>query len=577
MTTKKQSLFFHKLKNKQLSKIFYEMALLLKMQDIPFKPEAYANASREINNLPESIQEIAKRKELENIPYIGKNIAEKIIEFLKTKKIKKHKQLKRKIPINICELILVQGIGVKTIKTLYKKLKIKNLKDLESAANLGKISVLPGFSQKIENNILQSIKFVKKNKNKFLLGEVLPIAEQIKKQLKNLPEVKRIQTAGSVCRMQETIGDINLLAVSGKPDLLMQYFCSMPGIKKIIAKGKTKSLIRLESGLNVDLCIVKSKSWGSGLQYFTGSKEHNINLRKIAEEKGLLLNEYGLFKNKKCIAGKTEKEIYNALDMDCPAPELRTASGEIQASQNHTLPKIIKQNSIKADLHMHTDWSDGLASIQEMAQTAQSMGYEYIAITDHVGKLDIANALDKNKLMRQIKEIDKVNAGFTGFRILKGCEENIRKDGSLDLPDSVLAKLDIVIASVHNNMKMNKIAMTKRIIKAMENPHVNIIGHATGRILKTRQGYDLDWPLIFKASKKTNTALEINAFYDRLDIGDKLIRMAINAGVKLVISTDSHSPEHLKYMKLGIAQARRGWAEKKNILNTMSFEKFLNF
>ena len=574
--------------NQEIAKIFYEIALYLEMQGVAFKPQAYEKAGLNLETLSEDVEEIYKKgglKALEEIPGIGKNMSEKIVEYLKTGKIKEHQALRKKMPVELEELTSVEGIGPKMVRDLYKHLKIKNLKDLEKAAKAGKIRGLPNFGLKTEQNILESIEFLKRSKGRFLLGEILPTVYEIIDKLKNLKEVKEITEAGSVRRRKETIGDVDILITASNPKKVIDYFILMPGIVKIWGKGPTKASIRLKEGLDVDLRVLPEKQFGSALQYFTGSKEHNIVLRKIAVEKGLKLSEYGLFKatrgkrQETWIAGKTEKEVYEALGMDCPEPELRENQGEIEAAQTHQLPKLINYNDILGDLHCHSNWDGGNNSIEEMAKAAQKMGYQYIGIADHTKFLRIEHGLNEKQLSQQRKEIDKLNKRFkvqdSRFKVLQGCEANIIADGAIDISDEALAKLDFVIAGVHSQMKMPREKMTERIISAMKNPNVDVISHPTGRILKRRDEYEVDFDEILEAAKKTNTILEINSFPGRLDLKDVYIKKAKEAGVKMVITTDSHHQEQLRFVEYGVAQSRRGWAEKKDIINCWPVEKML--
>ena len=584
--------------NQEIAKIFYEIATYLEMQDIAFKPQAYEKAGLNLETLSEDVEDIYKREGLEGlkeIPGIGQSMAEKIVEYIRTGKIKEHQGLKKKMPVNIEELTSVEGIGPKMVRDLYKNLKIKNLKDLEKAAQAGKIRDLPHFGLKTEQNILEGIEFLKRSKGRFLLGEILPKVYEIIAQLKSLKEVKQISEAGSVRRRKETIGDVDILvtvdetkkpasakASAGK---VIDYFISMPGIVKIWGKGPTKASIRLREGLDVDLRVLPEKQFGSALQYFTGSKEHNIILRKNAIDKGLKLNEYGLFRGPKMIAAKTEKEVYAALKMDYIEPELRENQGEIEAALRQAqgkpngLPKIIGYHDVLGDLHVHSDWNGGANSIEEIAQAAIKMGYQYIGISDHTKFLKIEHGLDERKLESRNKEIDELNRksqiANRKFKILKGCEANILADGSIDIKDEVLAKLDFVIAGIHSQMKMPKEKMTERIIKAMRNPNVDIISHPTGRILQRRDEYEIDFDKILKAAEETSTVLEINAYPERLDLKDVYIKKAKEAGVKMVINTDAHHKDQLRFMEFGISQARRGWAEKKDIINCWPVERLL--
>ena len=567
------------MRNLELAQIFYLIADLLDMKEVSFKPRAYAKVARVLESLEKDVGQIYQEgglEALENIPGVGKNIALKIEEFIKTGKLKSYQKLKKECPVDLDSLMAIEGLGSKKIKVLYQKLKIKNLKDLEKAAKLGKIRELAGFGQKSEQAILQGIAFVKAGQGRFLLGLTLPLVKEIIGNLEKLTEVEKIKVAGSIRRMKETVGDIDILVISDQPEKVMDYFVGMPEVIKVWAKGPTKSSVRFKQGLDCDLRVIKKESFGAALQYFTGSKDHNILTRRLARKKGLKLNEYGVFSAKggERIAGQTEEEVYQAIGLPYIEPELRTNSGEIEAALQQAqgkpngLPELIGYHDIKGDCHCHSDWSDGLETIAQMAQAAKKMGYQYIVITDHTKDLRVTNGLDEKKLLSQMKEIDKINSRLKDFRILKGCEANIRADGRIDIKDEVLSKMDLVVAAVHSQYKMSEKEMTQRIIRAMENPQVDIIGHPTGRRIFKREAYQLNLDQIFKAAKRTKTALEINAQPERLDLRDVDIRRAREAGVKLVISSDAHSISQLTMMELGIAQARRGWAAKKDILNT---------
>jgi len=603
-------------KNQELAKIFYEIANYLEMDEVAFKPYAYQKAAIALEVLEEDIEKIYQKggiKALEEIPGVGKSIAEKIEEYIKTGKIKYYEDFKKRLPLNLEEITSVEGMGPKRAKILYQKLRIRDLKTLEKAAKEHKIAKLFGFGEKSEKNILEGIAFLKKSKGRFLLGEILPRVKEILEKLKELKEIEQISAAGSVRRMKETIGDVDILATTrmsgsakASAEKIMDFFVQLPGITKIWMKGPTKSSIRMEQGFDVDLRVVKKKSYGSALQYFTGSKEHNIVTRRIAIEKGLKLSEYGLFRGKKMIAGWSEVGIYKALGLPWMEPELRENQGEIEAAirqaqgKPNGLPKIIGYNDIKGDLHCHSDWDGGANSIMEMVNAAKKMGYEYIGISDHTKFLRIEHGLDEKKLAKQGEEIKKLNQSLKiknlrakrisfssspspanwqarKLKILHGCEANILNDGSIDIEDEALRKLDYTIAGIHSNFKMEKDTMTERIIRAMKNPHVDIISHPTGRILKRRDEYQIDFDKILRAAKEYGVILEINAFPERLDLNDQNIRRAKEAKVKMVIDTDSHEKSQLRFMELGIAQARRGWAEKEDIINCWSLEKLLTF
>ena len=570
--------------NQELAKIFHEISFYLELEKISFKPYAYRKAALVLDVLEEDVKETYKTggiEGLEKIPGVGKSIARKIEEYLKTGKIRYYEKFRKKLPLNLKEMTEVEGMGPEKAKTLFQKLKVKNLKDLEKAAKAGKIRKLEGFGIKTEKNILEGIAFLKKSRGRFILAYILPRAKEIEKKLENLKEVEKISAAGSVRRRKETIGDVDILAVSKNPKKVMDFFVSQPEVVKIWGRGITKSSVKMKDGLDMDLRVVPGKSYGSALQYFTGSKEHNIAVRRIAIEKGLKLNEYGVFRGKKMIAGRTEEGVYKVLGMKWIPPEIRENRGEIEAALQGRLPKLVELKDIKGDLHCHSKWDGGQNSIEEMADTAMNRGYEYLGITDHTKFLRIERGLNEKQLSQQRKEIDKLNLKFKienlKFRILQGCEANILSDGSIDIKDEALKKLDYAIAGIHSGFKMPKEKMTERIIRAMKNPYIKIISHPTGRILKRRDEYQIDIEKIFRAAKETKTILEINSFPERLDLNDINAKKALEAGIKLVINSDSHHRDHLRYMEFGVYQARRVWAEKKDIINTCSLAKLMKF
>jgi DNA polymerase (family 10) len=569
------------MKNQELAKIFYEIAYFLEMEGIKFKPYAYEKAALTLEGLEKDVEEIYKKEGFEGlkkIPGIGESIAKKIEEYLKTGKIEYYEDYKKKYPINLDELMGIEGLGPKRMKVLYEKLGIKSLKDLEEAIKAHKIARLPGFGEKTEKNILEAIEFTKRSKGRFLLGDILPKVKEIYEKLRNLKEVEKIEVVGSIRRMKETIGDVDFLVISKNPGPVMDFFVSLPGVIKVWGKGTTKASVRMKEGFDVDIRVLPRNSFGAALQYFTGSKEHNIALRKIAIEKGMKLSEYGLFKGSKMIAGEFEEEIYQKLGLDWIPPELRENRGEIEAAILHKLPKLINYKDIKGDLHVHSKWDGGKNSIEEIAEYAIKMGYEYVGIADHTKFLKIEHGLDEKRLRERNKEIDKLNQKFKGkIRILKGCEANILPDGKIDIDDECLKEQDFVIAGVHSRFKMTKAEMTERIIRAMKNPNVDIISHPTGRLIQKREEYEIDFEKILKVAKETGTILEINSYPERLDLNDINIKKAKEMGVKMVINTDAHHVDQMRFIELGIAQARRGWAEKEDIINCWPFEKMLKF
>lgn len=566
--------------NPELAKVFYEMADILEMQGVQWKPLAYRKAARSIETLEKDIKDIYNKnglKGLKEISGVGEGIAKKIEQYIKTGQVNEYELLRKSVPSGVEEMMHIYNMGPKKAFRLYKELKIKSLQELESAAKMGKIRKLEGFGEKSEQDIIRGIGLAKMGQERILLGNVLPIARNIVDKLKKLKEVKKIEIGGSTRRMKETCKDIDILVISKNSKKIMDFFTSMEDVRHVLAKGPTKSSVALKQyNLNADIRVLEPKSFGSSLQYFTGNKDHNIKLRQIAIKKGYKLNEYGLFKAKtdKYICGKTENEIYKKLDLKYIEPEMRENTGEIESAKKNKLPKLIQYNSIKGDLHMHTTWSDGGHSTEQMIKASIDMGYEYIAITDHSQSERIAHGLDKKRLLKHLREIDLLQKKYKKIKIFKGSEVDILADGSLDYPDSVLKNLDIVVASVHSRFKSLKEEMTNRILKAMDNKYVKILGHPTGRLINERPPYEVDLEKIFEKAKERNIALEINSSPSRLDLSDVNIKKAIEMGVKLVISTDSHSTEHLRFMELGIAQARRGWAKSKDVLNTLSLNKF---
>jgi len=570
-----------KVSNQSIAELLREIGEYLAMQEVPFKPRAYEKAAGVIEGLEEEVADIYMRgglKALEEIPGVGVSIAEKIEEFIKTGKVKYYEGLKKKTPVDLEGLSRVEGLGPKSIKKLYQKLGISDLADLEKAAKAGKIAKLEGFGARSEEKILKGVAFAKRSGGRFVLGFVTPQIRSIVSHLTKLPDASRVTVAGSVRRKKETIGDADILIVSAKPKIVMDYFVSMPEVMSVIAHGDTKSSVKVKPGVNVDLRVVPAESYGAALNYFTGSKDHNVALRQIAVKKGWKLNEYGLFSVKgareKTIAGKTEEEIYKMFGMDYIEPELRENTGELQAAQAHRLPKLIGYGDLQGDLQVQTNWTDGSDSIEAMAKAAAAQGLAYIAITDHTKRLAMTHGLDEKRILQQMAEIDRLNKKFAGkIKILKGSECDILKDGTLDLPASVLSKLDVVGAAVHSHFNLTRAEQTERIKRAMANPNVDILFHPTGRIINRREAYEVDMEAVIAHAKKTGTVLEIDAYPDRADLKDEYVRKCVEAGVKMSIDSDAHSPTHFPYLEYGIAQARRGWAEKDDIINAWPVEK----
>ncbi len=570
------------LRNNEIARILREIGEYILMQEEGFKPRAYEKAAEAIEGFAEEVAGIYERgglKAVEDIPGIGKSIGEKVEELIKTGHMKYYEELKEKMPVNLSELTVVAGLGPKKIKILYQKLGVKDLKDLEAAAFSGKISEIRGFGKKSEENIKKGIEFLKKSGGRFLLGYVLPEVGDILEKLRAFPGVLRAEVAGSIRRRKETVGDADILVISENPKPVMDFFVKLPEVAHVFAHGETKSAVKLKNGMDMDLRVVPRESYGAALAYFTGSKDHNIALREMAVKKGWKLNEYGLFKGEKQIAGKTEEEIYDKLGLSFIEPEIRELRGEIEAAASGRLPQLIEYGDLRGDLQVQTSWTDGTASIEKMAEAAMDAGLEYIVITDHTKRLAMTGGLDEKKIKKQWEEIDEINLKLKNqklkFKILKGTECDILADGSLDLPDEILEKLDVVGVSVHSLFNLSRAEQTARVKKAISNPNVDILFHPTGRVIQKRPAYDLDMDDIIRVAKETGTVLEIDAYPERLDIKDEYIRKCVEAGVKMSIDSDAHSVEHFKYLRPGVAQARRGWAERRHIVNAWPVEEML--
>jgi len=561
------------MKNQLVAQILNEVADMLDMQGVEFKPRAYRRAARTIESLAEPIEQIYAQGKLEDLPGVGEAIAKKIGEIIETGSLKYRDELKTKTPVDLEGILAVEGIGPKTAGLLFKRLGIRSLDDLERAAKEHRIREIKRLGPKTEENILNSIQLAKTRKGRTLLGDAFPIAEEICQRLRSFEKGATVEAAGSLRRMKETIGDVDILATSLHPIPLSEAFTKMSGVRKVLEKGEAKSSVLLESNLQVDLRIVEEQSFGSALMYFTGSKDHNIALRKLAISKGLKLSEYGLFKGNERVASRTEEEVYTRLGLDYIPPELREDHGEVDAAINHELPDLIPYDAIQGDLQMHTKWSDGKEGIEDMAQAAKALGYSYIAITDHYSTMPIVNGLNEQRLRDQMKEIDHVNEKVGGVRVLKGAEVDIAPDGTLKGERPVLKELDLVVASIHGTFKQTKREMTQRLIRTMESGLVNIIGHPTSRKINEKNPCEMDLDQIFEASKRTGTYLEINSSPHRLDLDDANANMALKAGCKLAINTDAHDSDELRNIRFGIGVARRGWLKKADVINTLPLEK----
>ncbi len=565
------------MKNQEIAKLLYRLADILEIEKVEWKPRAYRRAAQAIETLSYDVEDAYNKggiKSLMEIPGVGQSIAEKIEEYLKSGKIKTLEKESKKIPAGLEQLLEVMGLGPRRIALLYHKLKIKSVKDLEKAAKTHKISRLAGFGLKSEENILEAIGYRAQSSKRVLLSVALQMAERIKSEFKNLKDIKHFEVMGSLRRMKETIGDIDILVTTSKPKIVMEKFLSLPEVARVIAKGETKTTVILNNGMQADVRVVPNDCFGAALQYFTGNKEHNIITRQIGIKKGFKLSEYGLFDRK---TGKrvavSEEEIYKKLGLKWMPPELRENRGEIEAARTGKLPKLVSVKDIKGDLHNHTNWSDGGNSIIEMVEEAKKRGYEYFAITDHSKTTAVANGLDERRLKEQYKEILKARSKVKGIKILWGSECDILGNGELDYPDDVLKKFDIVVAAVHSGFKMEEDKMTARVIKAIKNENVDILDHPTGRLIDRRPPYKINLEKVFKVAEESGTVFEVNSSPNRLDLNDVNVMTALKHGLKIAIDTDSHSTDQLRFIDLGVAQARRGWAEAKDVVNTLSFEK----
>jgi DNA polymerase (family 10) len=550
-----------------------ELALFLEMDDVPFKPRAYEKAALAVEALDRPIAEIAAKqgeKGLDALPSVGKGIAERILELLRTGRIHDLEALREKTPVDVLELTAIEGLGPKSVKVLYHELGIRDVKGLERACRAGKVRELPHFGEKTEQKILRGIAFLAGAGGRRPLGLVLPLASDIERRLRALPGVSRAAVAGSIRRRRETIGDLDFLVAARDPDAVSRAFASLPEVVHVYARGESKTLVRLADGMDADLRVVPAESFGAALAYFTGSKAHNVALRAIAKRRRLKLNEYGVFRGERRLAGETEEEVYAALGLPFIPPELREDAGEIEAARRRKLPVLIEHGELRGDLQVQTDWTDGSASLEEMAEAARKQGFEYIAITDHTRDLAMARGCDEKKLLKQAAAIRELNAKLRGFRVLTGAEVNIRDDGSLDVADEALAKLEVVGAAVHSHFRQPRAEMTRRILRAMENPHVDILFHPTGRSLGHREAVALDVDALIAAAKRTGTVLEIDAMPDRLDLPDEVVRKAVEAGVRIAIDSDAHQPAHLAFADaFGIPVARRGWATRADVVNAL--------
>lgn len=562
-------------RNKEVAAVLEEIAILLQIQGKDkFKPRAYERAVRAINALGEDIEGVADRGDLTSIPGIGKGIAEVITKYLDDSSIEALDELRTEIPVKVSELNAIPGVGPMKIKLFYDELRVTDIESLERAIQQGQVVGLKGMGRKSVEQIVEGIRLVREGLKRTRYADAVPIVERIIQTMKSISGIRQIEATGSFRRRRETVGDLDILVEGDNPQQVMDAFVRMEDVASVMAHGPTKSSVRLSSNLQVDLRVVPGDSFGAGLQYFTGNVDHNVQLRSIAIKKGLRLNEYGLFKAEKQVAGKMENDIYHALGLVWIPPELREGSGEVEAAEKGKLPDLIELTDIRGDLHSHTDQSDGVHSIEQMLSAAQAKNYEYYCVSDHTQSLTIANGMDEERLLKRIDEIDDLNSsGKWKVKILKGAEVDILQEGKLDIKDEVLSQLDLVTVSIHSRMKDEKSVMTQRVCHALENKYVHILGHPTGRLIHRRPEFEIDLAQVFETARSNNVAMELNAHPSRLDLNASNLRTAIGLDLKIAINTDAHRQEELDNMVFGINQARRGWVTKKDVLNTYSLQE----
>ncbi len=573
--------------NREIAAMFERVADMLAIRGDNFhRIVAYRNAAESVRGLGRDINAIYAEGELEKIPGIGATLAEKIEEMLTTGRLEFYERLAQEIPPQLVELLRVEGLGPKRVKTIYEELEITSLEGLKEAAQAGEIRKLPGMGRKTEDNILAAIETLERHgDDRTPLWVAWPVANELLEELNGLPQVTKSAVGGSLRRMQETIGDIDLLVAAEDAEAVMEHFVNLPQVEAVVARGPSKSTVQLHNGMQADLRVLPEERWGTLLSYFTGNKEHNVHLRELALKKGLSLNEHsfrpmvdGEPTSEGEILCATEEEVYEVLGLPYIPVMLRQGRGEIEAAKRSELPDLIEIDDVIADLHMHTTWSDGKLSVLEMARSAQKQGLRYIAITDHSVSLGITNGLSVERLLQQAQEVREANEKLgPDFRILHGTEMEIRADGTMDYPDEVLAQLDFVIASLHVSLSQPREQVTERALAAIENPHVDMLAHPTGRLLPDRPGADLDMDEVLKAAARTGTIMEVNANPRRLDLRDVHVRRALELGVKLAINTDAHRAAEFELLHFGVATAQRGWATAEDVVNTWPLDRFLEY
>jgi DNA polymerase (family 10) len=561
-------------KNKEIASLFTRIADALEIKgELGFKVLAYRKAARILEDLSEDIETVAREKRLQQIPGIGSGIAAKIEEYIQTGGMKKYQETLSGIPETLLDLLEIQSLGAKTVHLAHQELGVKNFADLKRVIADGSLASLHGLGEKKVENIRRGLENLERALERISLYEALTLAEKVIAYLRQAPGLGQISPAGSLRRMKETVGDIDILASGRDGASIIRFFTRFPKVSRVLAEGGTKGsvMIATENGeRQVDLRIVDESAFGAALQYFTGSKAHNIKLRGLAKDKGLKISEYGVFRGEKRIAGRAEEEVYATLKLPWIPPELREDRGEIELALQGRLPEVVGYKDIKGDLHVHSNWSDGQVSLEELAELARGLNYQYLAVCDHSQSAKYARGLSPERLGQQIKDIEALNSRLKGIRLLTGTEVDILADGRLDFPDKLLEKLDVVVASVHSGFKKN---VTDRMLKAMESPHVDIIGHPSGRLLSGREGYDVDLDAVLEGARRMGKAMELNSFYDRLDLNEFHLKKAKDRGLKISLGTDTHYASGLQMMQFGVGIARRAWLERKDILNCLSLSQ----
>ncbi|MFO7875411.1 MAG: DNA polymerase/3'-5' exonuclease PolX [Desulfovermiculus sp.] len=565
--------------NSDVASMFEELADILEIEGAnPFRVRAYRNGARAVGGLSQSLRDLVHRDEdLTQYPGIGQELATKIKEIVETGSLSALEEARQRVSPDLVSLMHIQGLGPKRVKALHDKLGVNSLADLQQAAAEGKVAELSGFGAKTQKSILEEIERFQGVEKRYKLAVVEDVAATLSRHLEQQKGVQKVQVAGSFRRRKETVGDLDILVTGSRSDEVMQALVNYEDVRQVLAHGQTKSSVIMKNGLQIDLRFVEQDSFGAALHYFTGSKAHNIAVRRLALDRELKINEYGVFQGEQKVAGKSEEDVYASVGLPYIVPELREDRGELEVAAKGRLPELIQKKDLYGDLHVHTKASDGRNTLQELVQAARDMGYEYLGITDHTRNLSMVGGLDEHRLMEQMEEIDSVNTDHSGITLLKGAEVDILKDGSLDLPDWVLQKLDFCVCSVHTAFNLSRQKQTKRILRAMDNPNCTILGHPSGRLIGSREAYDVDMEQVLQGAGERGCILELNSQPDRLDLDDVYCKAAKELGMKIAISSDAHQLGNLGLMRFGVDQARRGWLEAEDVVNTRSLQELKKF